>query len=353
MKCPRCNRFFQEGFKFCPYDGAEVQERVSLSAYRSESTKTGDTILADRYRVRGFIGKGAMARVYLAEDANTGAAVAIKVLEDPYRKDANVRARFMREARSASLIGHPSIVRVFETGEREEDGAPFLVMEFLLGESVGAFLRREGKMKPELALPAFRQAASALSAAHRVGIIHRDIKPDNLFLIGEPGDPYELKVVDFGLSREPTSNLTAAGIVLGTPAYMAPEQVATEPVDARTDVYALGMVMYRALAGRGPFEDDDEVATMAHQIFTAPPPPSKFVRDLDPWLEAVLLRAMRKDPNERYPKMDALVDDLNLVGSGRPPRAPSVLAPEKPFIASTVLGGLIAKSIGRTIGRDP
>ncbi|HTJ81917.1 MAG TPA: serine/threonine-protein kinase, partial [Polyangiaceae bacterium] len=200
MKCPRCNRFFPEGFKFCPYDGAEVQERVPLSAYKSERTKSGDKVIGGRYQVRGFIGKGAMARVYLAEDERTGAAVAIKVLEDPYRKDPKVRERFMREARAASVIGHPSIVRVFEAGEREEDGAPFIAMEFLMGESVGAFLRREGKMKPELALPAMRQAASALAAAHRVGVIHRDIKPDNLFLIGEPGDPYELKVVDFGLS---------------------------------------------------------------------------------------------------------------------------------------------------------
>ena len=141
--------------------------------------------------------------------------------------------------------------------------------------------------------------------------------------------------------------------MLGTPAYMAPEQAVTEPVDARTDVYALGMVMYRVLAGRAPFEAEDDVATLAHQVFTVPAPPSKYARELDPWLEAVLLRAMRKDPKERYPSMDELVLDLDRVASGQPPVAPPSFPPERPFVASTVLGDLIGRSLGRAIGRTP
>src|SRR5687768_14215985 len=201
MQCPRCHRYLPEGYKFCPYDGEGTLDRVDSSRIRAEPTLQRDKLLAGRYRIRGFVGMGSMARVYLAEDQRTGRPVAVKVLEDPFRGEPDVRERFHREARMASVIGHPSIVQIFDEGEREEDHAPFLVMEFLVGETVGAFLRREGRMPASIAVPALQQAASALGAAHRAGIIHRDVKADNLFLLGEPGAPYELKVVDFGLSK--------------------------------------------------------------------------------------------------------------------------------------------------------
>lgn len=309
-------------------------------------------MLADRYRIRGFVGMGAMARVYLAEDQQTGSPVAVKVLEDPFRKDPNVRERFHREAKMASMIGHPSIIRIFDQGEREEDGAPFLIMEFLVGETVGAYLRRLGTMPVETAVPALQQAASALGAAHRAGIVHRDVKPDNLFLLGEPGSPYELKVVDFGLSKMPSSNLTAAGVVMGTPATMAPEQALGEKIDGRTDLYALGMVAYRMLAGRQPFDaDDDEVATLAHHVWTPPVAPSTFVQGLNPRLEQVILTCIRKNPADRFQSMEALGEALDRVTEGAL-TSPDPLPVDTSYATTTLIGQLVKASLGRAIDRE-
>ena len=378
VKCPKCHRFYPGEYKFCPYDGTDVVERIDTDLLPSEVTQIRDKVLGGRYRIRGFVGKGAMARVYLAEDERTGQPVAIKVLEAPYRTDESVRERFHREARSASLIGHPGIVNVFAEGEREEDGAPYLVMEFLVGETMGAYLRRDGAMPVTLALSAVAQAASALGAAHRVGIIHRDIKPDNLFLLGEPGDPYELKVVDFGLSREKASHLTAAGVIMGTPSTMAPEQILGEGVDARTDVYALGMVLYAALTASHPFpsdasssitssiaalsaepsstanrydEDEGDVATLAHHLYTHPVAPSVHRPELDPRIEAIVLKAIRKKPSERYASMDALAADIEAQqrpGTAPPPPLPA----EDEYAPASVIGTLVKANLGRAIGRE-
>lgn len=365
MKCPVCHRFLPTEFRFCPYDGASAVERIEVASIRSDPTRVQGKLFAGRYRVRGFVGKGAMARVYLAEDEVSGQPVAVKVLEEPFRHDPSVRERFHREARAASVIGHPSIVNVFAEGERE-DGAPFLVMEFLLGETIGAFLRRQGRMPVELAIAAVKQAGSALAAAHRAGIIHRDVKPDNLFLLGEPGAPYELKVVDFGLSRDPASKLTDAGVVMGTPSTMAPEQIVGEGVDPRIDVYALGIVLYAALTGREPFlgrpfvtrasasgeDGDDEIATLAHHVWTTPKNPSEHLATLDPRVEAAVLQAIRKTPSERFQSMEDLVEALEKCEVGGATLVDPV-PPDRPYKPSTSIGGLVKASLGRAIGRDP
>ncbi len=352
MQCPRCHRYLPEGYRFCPYDGTETVERVESARIPAEPTKHRDRLLKDRYRIRGFVGMGSMARVYLAEDQATGTPVAVKVLEDPYREDPNVRERFQREAKLASMIGHPSIIRIFDEGEREEDGAPFLVMEFLVGETVGAFLRREETMPIDIAVPAVLQAASALGAAHTIGIVHRDVKGDNLFLLGEPGSPYELKVVDFGLSKLPSSKLTAAGVIMGTPATMAPEQVLSEEVDPRADIYALGMVFYRMVVGRGPFEvTDDDVATLAHHVWTSPPPPSTLRRNLDPRLEQIIMTCIRKNPDDRYPTMEAFSEALERVSEGGL-TAPDPLPSDRSYKTKTLVGQLVKASLGRAIDRE-
>jgi serine/threonine-protein kinase len=364
VRCPKCHRFYPPEYLFCPYDGSSVVERIEVGSMQADPTRISNKVFAGRYRIRGFVGKGAMARVYLAEDELTGLPVAVKVLEDPYRSDPGVRERFHREARAASIIGHPSIVTVYAEGERE-DGAPFLVMEFLLGETVGEYVRREGAMPVALAMSALRQAASALDAAHRVGIIHRDVKADNLFLLGEPGDPYELKVVDFGLSREAASNLTAAGVVMGTPATMAPEQILGEGVDPRTDVYALGMVMYAALTAREPFserpftsrstqrsdEGEDEVATLAHHLWTAPEPLSKHRADLDPRIEQIVMKAIRKSPDERFQSMGELIEEMD---TWERPGVTLVdpLPPDVPYTPKSTIGVFVKASLGRAIGKE-
>lgn len=307
-------------------------------------TRLTDKTLGERYKVRGFIGRGGMARVYLAEDVKTGRPVAVKVLEKPYSEDDGAIARFLSEATTVTQIGHPSIVALLEAGRRDEDGAPYLVMEFLYGESLGDCLKRERSMPLEQALPMIRQAASALSAAHRKRIIHRDVKPDNLFLVGEPGDAYDLKVIDFGLSKLQTREMTAAGMILGTPDYMAPEQVLAETVDARTDVYGLGMVMYRMLTGRIPFTGRDEVAMVAHQVHTPPP-----ASGLDPRVAAVVATAIRKQPAQRYPAMDIFFDDL---GKLEDPSAKLWASPPDSidrYQPTTEIGKLVASSLARAL----
>lgn len=310
MFCPRCHRELPLTFRYCPHDGEPTTEHRDVERVAVRETRLGDQVLGRRYRVRGFIGKGAIARVYLAEDEKTGRPVAVKVLEPLHRKDDKARTRFLREARAVTKIGHPNIVEVIEAGLRDGDGAPYLVMEFLFGEPVGRTLERETTVPVDIAVPALQQAASALGAAHQKGVVHRDVKPDNLFLVGEPGDPYELKVLDFGCSRLQTSDLTAAGVLLGTPGTMAPEQVLAEEVGPRTDVYALGMVMYRMLVGCPPFPTGDEVAMLAHQLHTMPRPLTAVVPDLDPRLEAIAMMAICKDPKHRYPAMSVMFDDL-------------------------------------------
>jgi serine/threonine-protein kinase len=310
MFCPRCHREFPEEFSFCPFDGARTGKVPSLEHVRVSETNITDEMVLDRYVIRGFIGKGGMARVYLAEEVDTGRLATVKVLDRQYARDAQACERFLREARTVAMMEHPNIVGILGSGLREEDGAPFLVLEFLFGETLGDYLDREGTMGAELALPRLRQAASALGAAHDKGVVHRDVKPDNLFLIGETGHSYELKVLDFGLSKLQTSALTAAGIVLGTPRFMAPEQALAENVDARTDVYALGMVMYRIFTGRSAFEGLDDVETIAHQLLAPVPPPTQFAPTLDGRIEAVILAALRKRPEDRYASMAAFGDDL-------------------------------------------
>jgi len=348
MYCPRCHRRYPAGYRFCPIDGESTAERLDLDRLPATRTRFTDSTLGERYKVRGFIGAGKFARVYLAEDFDTGMPVAIKVLEEPYRSDEKGRARFMREAETVAAIGHPNIVEVFETGDREEDGAPYIVMEFLFGEPLSRFLDRQKTVPLDMAIAALRQAAAALHAAHDKGVVHRDVKPGNLFLVGEPGDPYELKVLDFGFSKLENSALTAAGVVLGTPAYMAPEQIVADALDARTDVYALGMVMYRMLTGAHAFDVTDDVSMLAHQLLVAPVLPSKRVADLDGRAEQVILTAIRKKPAHRYPSMAVFDDDLRKLAD---PSARLWAAPAPPdrYVPQTRLGEMVIESLARAI----
>jgi serine/threonine-protein kinase len=197
-------------------------------------------------------------------------------------------------------------------------------------------------------VPALQQAAAALQAAHDKGVVHRDLKPDNLFLVGEPGDPWELKVLDFGVSRLVNRSHTAVGMVLGTPAYMAPEQVLGEPADARTDVYALGMVLYHALTGVLPFAGCEDTLVLAHQVGSTPLPPSEL-GDLDPRFDAVVLRAVCKDPARRYPDMASFGEALRRLAD---PTAVLLFEPEPHdcYRPQTELGRQLAASLARNLG---
>jgi len=354
--CPHCHRTFP-GLGFCPHDGRKLTDQPRLSLIDWEETPLTGHTLKERYLILGRIGRGAMAEIFLAEDLTTGEPVAVKMLRLAGSQSRH-RERFFHEVLAASTIGHPNIIKLFDVGETEER-TPYLVMEYLKGEPLGDRLRREGRLNPEATLPLFLQVASALAAAHGKGIIHRDIKPDNIFLLGAPGDAFEAKVVDFGLAKS-TLRLTAQGTAVGTSEYMAPEQALTDPVDARSDVYALGVVLYRAYTGKLPFDAVDPTEILARQVIMPPvmPFPDARVEEIDDpdaqpdptlvfraRLGMVIRKALRKAPEHRYATVEEMASDLERI-LGRlggfleardPPRGDDIYLPVGPF-ARIVIG---------------
>ena len=334
-------------------EGEALRSATFASFGAKESTKSG-AVLAGRYQVRGFLMHGATARVYLAEDLATRAPVVVKMLSPETVTSAEFRSRLMREAEAATAIVHPNVVTVLDTGHTD-DGAPFLVMEALLGESLGEYLRREGKIPFDTALILLRQAAAGLAAAHRAGVIHRDVKPDNFLLLGPPGEPFGLKVIDFGLAKlwnASNTNASAAHHILGTAEYMAPEQILVEAVDPRSDVYSLGVVMFRVFTGHLPFESVGQADLLRHQLFSPVPPPSWLNDELDPRVDRVVQRATRKHHENRYPTMDAVIADLDaLLGldAGEVATATLAVTPDS-YVPSTERGREAAALLAEKFG---
>jgi eukaryotic-like serine/threonine-protein kinase len=311
MRCPRCTKEYDRSIAFCPEDGAPLSESLLPPEPDSSQAATAPKVVGGRYELGRVVGHGATARVYEATDRQTGLLVAVKILSRLYATDSHERRRFLREAEAVIGIDHPNVIRVLDYG-RLRDGRPYIVTEFLKGGSLGELLRRERVLGQTRTLRIVRDTASALQAAHRIGVIHRDIKPDNILLVGSSEAP-EVRVVDFGLSKRSSHESSRAGTTLGTPAYMPPEQVLSEPVDSRSDVYSLGVVMFRCLTGYLPFVSEDDVTLLAHQLLMPPPPPSWLLEGLDPRIEAVVIRALRKLPENRFPDMAAMLHSIQAV----------------------------------------
>jgi len=310
-------------------------------------------LLGDRYKVHGYLTRGATARVYLAEDLLDGTPVAVKMLATESSKTAELLPRLLREADALRGIDHPNVVKVLDTGKTAGD-VPYLVLEALPGETLGDYLRRQGTPPFELSLALVRQAAQGLCAAHRAGIVHRDVKPDNFVLVGPTTEPYGLKLIDFGMAKlDDSSGNSGTHTILGTVEYMAPEQILAEPVDARTDVYALGVVMFRLFTGHLPFETSQPADLLRHQLFSGLPPPTWLCEDLDARLERMILAAARKHPQNRYASMQELLSDLDvLIGvspgevSDRPmPVTPDVYAPSTERGSEALM--ILAEKFGR------
>ena len=250
-------------------------------------------VLADRYELGPVLGEGGMARVHRGYDRHLRRPVAIKVLASPYDRDRGFVERFRREARSAAGLSHPNVVSVFDSGSYH--GTHFIVTELVEGETLADRLRR-GPLAPEEAVAVAVDVCRALEAAHARGLIHRDVKPGNVML---PPDG-RVKVVDFGIARAAGSDtLTGTGVVLGSTAYLAPEQASGQPVDERADLYALGCVLYEMLTGAVPVSADTPVATMYRHVNEDPPPPSS-IRPVPAGLEAVVMRCLEKAPRRRF-----------------------------------------------------
>ncbi len=268
--------------------------------------------LAGRYQLRRLIGQGGMADVELALDTQLDREVAVKILHGRYADDPSFIARFRREAQAAANLNHPNIVAVYDAGE--DDDRPFIVMEYVEGRSLRDVLRRES-ITPNRAIEVVGDAALALDYAHERGLVHRDVKPGNI-LIAQDG---RVKVADFGIARAVSAEtVTQTAAVFGTAAYIAPEQAQGERVDRRTDVYALGCVLYELLTGRQPFTGESAVTLAFKHVSEPPVPPSRIEPGLPPELDDVVLTAMAKDPADRYQTARELHDDLRRVEAGLP-----------------------------------
>ncbi|HEV8421359.1 MAG TPA: Stk1 family PASTA domain-containing Ser/Thr kinase [Actinomycetota bacterium] len=282
-------------------------------------TTTEHRILSNRYRVEDFLGQGGMARVHRGTDLVLDRTVAIKILAEHLTRDPQAVRRFRREAQAAAGLSHPGIVAVYDTGS---DGTVhFIVMEYITGRTLADILDEGGALPSDRAIGIAGAVASALAHAHEKGIVHRDVKPGNIMLT--PAG--EVKVMDFGIARAVSSGtFTSTASVLGTATYFAPEQARGEPVDARTDLYALGVVLYEMLTGRPPFTADSPVAVAYKHVREEPLPPSRLNPGIGPALEAVVLMAMAKDRAARYQTAQELGRDLQRVeGSGVAATAPA------------------------------
>lgn len=314
VRCTHCGEDHPRTYAHCPQTGRGITGKALLGR-----------IIAGKYRLIGELGEGGMGTVYAAESTRVGRKVAIKRLHPELAADENAVRRFHREARAAGATGHEHIVEVLDMGVAE-DGAPFLVMEYLQGENLAQVLRREGRLTPQRACHLLGQALDALSAVHARGIIHRDLKPDNLFLARHDGSSETVKVVDFGVSkirREAgesfETSLTRTGTAVGTPYYMSPEQArGMKAHDHRVDLYAAGVILYQCLSGRLPFDAGNYHALLQAILAGKPPPLEGIAPGVDPELSAVVQRAIAVRPGDRFATAQQMLEALVPFGAALP-----------------------------------
>ncbi len=274
------------------------------------------TVLGDRYTLLEVLGDGGMARVYLARDNVLDRDVALKVLREQYADDEAFVERFRREARSAASLNHPSIVQVYDQGRAQEDGTYYIAMEYVPGGTLKERIQREGALEYREAAGIASRVAEALQRAHGRGITHRDIKPQNVLLTGRG----EAKVADFGIARAASSKtITETNLVLGTSAYMSPEQVRGERVGSASDLYSLGVVLYEALSGEQPYRADDPIATAMKHLEEPVPHPRVVNPEIPEGLDALVVKLLAKNPEERYASAAVLAEDLRRVRDGLAP----------------------------------
>jgi eukaryotic-like serine/threonine-protein kinase len=292
--------------------------------------------LSSRYELGDRLGSGGMSNVYRATDRTLERTVAVKVLAEHLSDDERFVARFRREALAVAKLVHPNIVQVYDTGI--DEGRHYIVMEFVDGRSGAQILQRQGALDAETAAEIGVQACAGLDYAHRRGIIHRDVKPGNLMIVGGPvgGGPMTVKLTDFGIARAiEQTRITQVGSVVGTAAYLSPEQVRGEEATPATDVYALGVVLYQFLAGRLPYEGSTLAELAVRQQNARPLPPSTYNEDVPETLGAAVLRALEGDTSRRYASADELAGALQLGLQGEDVTLPL----EEGTAATGVLGG--------------
>jgi len=304
--CPLCERKFDDSIVACEIDGATLRlVGVKQDPYLGQ-------LIKGRYNVSAKIGQGGMGTVYLAEQVSVGRKVALKVLQGSYASDDEFIGRFRREARLAASLNHKNIVTIYDF-DQGNDGSLFIAMEYLHGEKLSDVIRRDGSLDVSRAIRMGLQIAEGLEAAHRTGVIHRDIKPDNIMVVGNRGAE-EVKLMDFGIARlmdtGTMSNLTRTGMIMGTPAYMAPEQAEGSAISEKTDIYALGIVLYEMLSGSVPFKASTPSAVLIKHLQETPAPLRKLRREVPAGLESLVMRSLEKKPQKRPRDMQEIAKEL-------------------------------------------
>lgn len=306
--------------------GDSTLDQTKIERMLTTGEQGANAVIGGRYRLLDCVGRGGMGTVYRARHESLDKMVAVKILRSDRLMDEGTVLRFGHEARAASGLTHPNLATVFDYG-RTEAGAPYLVMEFLDGESLAELLRREKTMNVDQAIVVFQQIAEALAYAHSKGVVHRDLKPNNVILLRQADGPCVAKLVDFGIAKfmpkaeiETIQSLTNTGEVFGSPLYMSPEQCEGKELDSRSDVYSFGCLMYETIVGEPPFCGKNPMETMFKQIHEPPLPIAKGAlpdTSVANGLKTVISRALQKCPTERYQSMNSLLNDIALIKSGK------------------------------------
>jgi serine/threonine-protein kinase len=304
--CPQCGARFGAGTLFCPLDGA------SLRPVSSGADLVGQ-LIDDRYYVEQRLGEGGMGEVYVAHQVRTGRKCALKLMHRSMTQDPDAVGRFRREASSACAISHPHVATIFDSGETS-DRRPYFAMEFVDGRSLSQMIRDEGRLDPWRAADIARQIAEGLGAAHDLEIMHRDLKPDNVMLGAARGGTDYVKLVDFGIAKPTTTaagnTITRTGFILGTPAYMSPEQLCADKLDGRTDLYSLGCVLYEMLTGETPFGGNSLERLMMQRLTEDAPRARTLNEQIPPVLDDIVARLLARSAEDRYPDAHTAADAL-------------------------------------------
>src|SRR4051812_30946276 len=334
VRCPACTRECADNSRFCascaaPLDatsvetvvlgtGAATAPRLSTATSVDEGRFLPGTVVAGRYRIAGLLGRGGMGEVYRATDLALGQAVALKFLPETTASDDRALARFYNEVRVARQVTHPNVCRVYDVGVAE--GLHYISMEFVDGEDLGSLLRRIGRLPVDKAVEAARKLCAGLAAAHEKGVLHRDLKPANVMIDGRG----HIIIMDFGLAG--LAEQLQADVRSGTPAYMSPEQLAGTEVTVKSDIYALGLLLYEIFTGKRAFEAASLMELMQMQERAAPAAITTVVHDLDPAAERVIMRCLHPDPKQRPATALAVAAGL----PGGDPLAAALAAGETP-----------------------
>jgi eukaryotic-like serine/threonine-protein kinase len=322
--CPRCRRSYPRPARVCPIDGTPLADQERLAAMEAAATREpaaphGAPAPEERlgpYRLLRLLGEGGMARIYLAEHAKLGRICAIKRLHRDHFDDKITVARFLAEARAVSDISHKNLVAVYDVVEEADE--IYIVMEYLDGVDVAQVLRDETRLSVARAVDVAAQACDGLQAVHERDIIHRDLKPENIFLAREPDGTERVKLLDFGVARltidRPKELRTRSGLTVGTPTYMSPEQATASEIDARSDLYAIGVLTFEMITGQPPFVGAGYGDVMLMHVNDPPPRLSSRRADVPSWLDAVVMRCLEKDPDARFADAAELAAALRAAG---------------------------------------